>query len=485
MVLLDKVIANFTGAVRNDSMGGKTFIVAPMIMILEGVHEGSQGPVYYPAEELAKTAQVWNMKPVVLYHPQANGIGISACDPDVISNRGLGVIMNTKFEDGKLKAEAWLEVDRCNKIDERIMEAIENNNIMELSTGLYAEADGVEGIWNEEAYISTVMNFKPDHLALLPDLEGACSVEDGAGFLRLNQKKNAIMVDKKAMSKKQKKIFKNNSKSILNHLKSILVNEMSHDVTRSLIWTALDNISENAWIMDVFDDFFIYSDDGKLWKQNYLATDGKVELVGDPEPVVQIIEYRTISGSVIGNNKETIKNRKGTQMDKEKMVQDLIDNKNTAWKEEHKESLIALEDDVLANMIPIINKEESKEEEVEEDITENAEKTDEQYINELPKNLQGAVRNSMVVYEASKARLIKVILGNKKNSFTDDQLNLMELPQLQNIALLAAVSKEDKEVVNEHDYSGMGIVVENEQAETEEAMEAPVLNFNTEKEKVA
>ena len=40
-------------------MDGKDFLVAPMVMIVEGVLEGSEGPLYYPATELAKTPAVW------------------------------------------------------------------------------------------------------------------------------------------------------------------------------------------------------------------------------------------------------------------------------------------------------------------------------------------------------------------------------------------------------------------------------------------
>ena len=67
------VTTNFSkSVVRNDTLEGKPNIVAPMIMITEGVHNGSDGPIFYPAEELNKALPAWNHRPVVVYHPEEN-----------------------------------------------------------------------------------------------------------------------------------------------------------------------------------------------------------------------------------------------------------------------------------------------------------------------------------------------------------------------------------------------------------------------------
>lgn len=179
---LQQIITNIKPVIRSDSMEGRRFIVAPMIMILEGVYTGTTGTLYYPAEELAKTPQAWNHKPIVVYHPD----GVTACDPTILTNRKIGVIMNTKFEKGKLKAEAWLDPDRMDFVDDRIEQAIHKNQIMELSTGLFAEKKHAPGTFNGRSYEYVAINYRPDHLAILPDKRGACSVKDGAGFLRMN-----------------------------------------------------------------------------------------------------------------------------------------------------------------------------------------------------------------------------------------------------------------------------------------------------------
>ena len=111
---------------------------------------------------------------------------MSACSPAVLDKQGVGMIMNTHFEDGKLKAEAWLEQSRVDRIDNRVTSAIARQEMLELSTGLFSDAELTPGTWNGKQYDKIARNIVPDHLAVLPDQSGACSIEDGAGFLRTN-----------------------------------------------------------------------------------------------------------------------------------------------------------------------------------------------------------------------------------------------------------------------------------------------------------
>lgn len=183
-----------TSMVRNARMEGRDYKVAPMVMILEGVHNGSQGALYYPSNEIKKAVSLWDHKPIVVYHPTVNGKGVSACSPDVLTAQKVGVILNTKVDfngpdkTARLVAEAWIEKDRASMVDKRVIQSINNQKTMELSTGLFMDVQNVEnGEWKGEKYDAIARNYRPDHLALLPDKEGACSTKDGAGFIR-NQK---------------------------------------------------------------------------------------------------------------------------------------------------------------------------------------------------------------------------------------------------------------------------------------------------------
>jgi hypothetical protein len=89
-------------ACRIDTLEGQEYTVIPMVILTEGVHAGSMGPLYYPKDELSKTPQAWNHKPIVVYHPTMNGVGVSACDPVVINSRKVGLMMTTQFKGGRL-----------------------------------------------------------------------------------------------------------------------------------------------------------------------------------------------------------------------------------------------------------------------------------------------------------------------------------------------------------------------------------------------
>jgi hypothetical protein len=56
--------------IRHEELDGREYFVVPMSMILEGVHKGSQGPIYYSKAELSKTPKMWNMKPITVQHPR-------------------------------------------------------------------------------------------------------------------------------------------------------------------------------------------------------------------------------------------------------------------------------------------------------------------------------------------------------------------------------------------------------------------------------
>lgn len=168
-----------SGQVRQETFEGKTYLVVPVVMLTEGVHDGSQGPLFYPQHELSKFPASWNMKPLVVYHPKEG----TACSPDVIAKQGVGMLMNTTWL-GKLRSEAWIDEAKCNAVDYRVLAAIRNGNVMEVSTGLFTENDTVSGVWNGEQYVAVARNYRPDHLAILPDKIGACSVAKGAGLLR-------------------------------------------------------------------------------------------------------------------------------------------------------------------------------------------------------------------------------------------------------------------------------------------------------------
>ena len=52
---------------------------------------------------------MWDSLYVVVYHPVVNGEAVSACSPDILNTYGVGMLMNTHWDEAGLKTECWLE----------------------------------------------------------------------------------------------------------------------------------------------------------------------------------------------------------------------------------------------------------------------------------------------------------------------------------------------------------------------------------------
>lgn len=197
---------------REDTLDGHKYMVFPGVMITEGVHNGSKGPLFYPKEELSPTVNAWNMKPIVIRHPkEKDGTPISACTPEVIEKQGVGVLFNTVFSDedskAKMKMEAWFDKEKTDKVAPGLLTAFRSGKPHEVSTGLFSNNEEVEGVWNGEQYSGIARDITPDHLAIIMEGKGACSVAAGAGIPRINEEqKEEIVVLKEKVEQLEKKL---------------------------------------------------------------------------------------------------------------------------------------------------------------------------------------------------------------------------------------------------------------------------------------
>jgi hypothetical protein len=194
---MEIILTNAVGKARLVKRNGRGYLVAPMTMIVPGVLNGSEGPLYYPPEEIKRDYSSWNGMPIVVYHPVQNGQQISARCPEVWEQQEVGRVYSTKItDDGKLQGTAWFDVEETKRVDPRVHSALERGQKLELSTGLFVDKEPApEGsVHNGKAYTHIAKNFRPDHLAVLPDMIGACSIADGCGIL-VNQLADAIAKD--------------------------------------------------------------------------------------------------------------------------------------------------------------------------------------------------------------------------------------------------------------------------------------------------
>lgn len=187
---MEQLAANFAGKVRREYKGGRWYTVAPATMMVSGVLNGSKGALYYPPEEIAANIDAWNGMPIVVNHPQVNGQFVSARDPEVMEQYGIGFVYRVT-NNGKLGAELWLEEDNVKRIAPTILERVARGEAIELSTGLFTDNEAKPGTFNGKAYDFVARNYRPDHLAILPDKVGACSLKDGCGVL-VNEDKQTI-----------------------------------------------------------------------------------------------------------------------------------------------------------------------------------------------------------------------------------------------------------------------------------------------------
>ncbi|NNJ26145.1 DUF2213 domain-containing protein [Alienimonas chondri] len=170
--------------IRTATLEGRPHLVAPVTMLTTGVHEGSAGAVLYTPAELAASAPHWNSRPVVVYHPDQWG-SPSAGHPRIFDGRKVGFVFNTRFDASRnrLVAELWIDPTALERVDSRVLTALNHGMQVEVSTGLWFDSDDIPGSFNGAHFDGTVSNYKPDHLAILPDITGACSIAAGCGLL--------------------------------------------------------------------------------------------------------------------------------------------------------------------------------------------------------------------------------------------------------------------------------------------------------------
>lgn len=423
MDLLERLIVNIEGEVREENLEGVPHLVVPMVMLTEGVHEGSEGPGFYSDEENAKSAQLWNHMPVVVYHPrEGDGSPITARQPSVLNTRKVGLVLNTTNEDKKLKAEAWLNIARTNEVDKRIIANIKNKVKTEVSTGLGATKVMEKGTWNNEKYAFKVKDYKPDHLAILPDQVGACSIADGAGLLANSKTGPESTVQ--ALNRSCLKVIENTLGF------KVINNELSFSTTERMLIDALaSKYGERGkywegWITEVFSDHVIfYNSDRKLLMVEYTSNGSSVSLKGDAVEVVRVVSYKTVNNqSYVSNGSGVLslqpekEQEMSSKFDKKKHVDDLIANKQV--KEEDRAAFEALDDEVVSKIAIIKNVSPAPAQTTTTTpvITTGATTEEKKPVKmeDLPVEVQNQVKRGLAAEKREKDRLIKMIQNNEQ-----------------------------------------------------------------------
>ena len=458
---------NYT--VRQEMLNGRPQIVVPVAMMVEGVHSGSHGPILHLAEELGRYPESWDGIPTTIGHPKVNGQYVSANSPAVLQDWAVGRIFNTRIDNSTLRAEAWLDEETLSLISEETANRINNGDVIEVSVGIFSDEENITGTWNMESYNAIARNYRPNHLALLPDEIGACSIADGCG-VRVNKKGETNVADKEKIvtnKETQSQVLKE-----LNHL-GFSINEVGHNEIRekiSNIVYGFDGRGSDNYVEDVFTDHFIYTQYNnaveprikKLFKQNYtIGEDNNVTLNGEPVQVKREVSYDPIP-SVNSENREVTKrviqkNNKKSMCTEcvKKSVDALINNKATAWDEADREYLEAQTEEQLEKMTPpvvkepVVNTAKPTKEEILAVFSEKP-MTNEEFLSFAPESVREPLEEGMLLRTNQKNAIVKEIMANASDVWTEEELNGKKLPELQK--LHKVVMKDTGETV----YTGGG-----------------------------
>lgn len=514
-ILVHKLKVNFKSLGYSEVIDGVNYQVYPVTMLVEGVHHGAiGGPTYYPASALQDTASEWNGVFIPINHPQdAAGNYISA-NSDGVQN--FGFIRNTFYENGKLKAEACINL---NLVDSSIITDIEKGS-MEVSTGLYAEIKDRVGTWNQEEYEAIVESIVPDHLALLPDTTGACSVNDGCGIrphdsyqqpplheglkhdelpaiLQFGDRRNVMGEDKKLPIdvNKESEEYLNQIDNLDSYRKSLLHKKLLNnstsfnDIQRQLsdYVDSMDvaRLNENGpykinYLKDVYRNFFIFKQEtengSRLYKQSYTEDNGRV--IVDPVmiEVYKKTEYLPVQ-SLQGNNREE-KQMSDKPCCPEK-VRALIANSNTTFTDKDEGWLSTLTEDQLGHFETLTETAVNAMENVKLLEANNANKpaTVQEYLAAAPEGIKQVLNEGLKQLDKIRADHIKTILANESNKFTEDQLKTLDNTTLENISALSvkALGPEEQGYIGA--YIGQGGGGNRVNTVKEEAYVPQTLNF--------
>jgi len=452
---------------------GRDYLVVPVVMMVEGVHSGSGGPILHLQENFSRNPQDWNGVPLTAGHP-VNGEGEFVSVNSVAREQWVvGYLRNARVENGRLKADAWIDTQRAIAVNPEVVNYITEGRQLEVSTGAITQDIPQSGEHNGEPYRAVTMSYMPDHLALLPGERGACSWQDGCGIRNNQQTKEEG--DEMKLTKEQLQAMKA-SNDVANHLQDNAAGFMERSNMLQSQLDRLDSESRIHFLKEVYEDVFVYAvrdrdrGDTRFYKQAYTMQDNKVEWSGDAQEVRMNVEFVPLQQNNqedeqdcgcsmrrtrYNNNNQTKEDSNmsdknvqpsGEVMD---MVSALITNERTQFNKADRAWLLQLNEDQLGKLEPVAMPaaEPTREEALQ------ALAADLSDVEKLKGIIPDAVKQRLDIglkaYEDTRKALIDAIQANtSKEDWPDEQLQAMETDVLQRL----------EKSVRKTDYSGNGPV---------------------------
>lgn len=327
------------GSVRTESRADGEELVVPVVMMVPGVRNNA----WVPSEELQAAAAAWNGTPVpVGTHPNDQVNMLSAQTEEVQQHQNVGRMENCRFEQGKLKGDARINVARARELGfGDYIDRLKNGEQFEVSVGYFTDPEETSGELNGHSYGEIHRNLKPDHLAILADERGACSTDDGCGAPRTNRD------DQKWIEKLMERLGWRSPEP------ATAAQEMAHNKLESELNALLmqESPRRNAHVIDVLaDNTFVYkadmfggdaeSDPFRMFRRGYSIEDGTVQL----GPIGEAVEVRPREETdyiPVGQSERT------GDMDRQTAIEQIIASSETSFTANDRQRLQAMHDNEL------------------------------------------------------------------------------------------------------------------------------------------
>jgi len=465
-------------AIETRRFENKKHIVVPVVMMVEGVHHGSHGPLLHLVDELSKFPACWDGIPVMIYHPQIEGKGVPANSPEMLE-QSVGRVFNTHMEDGKLKAEVWLDEQRLLAISPVALAYIQEGKPLDVSVGVFTDEEKAEGVYTnesneEEQYIAIARNYRPDHLALLPGQQGACSWMDGCG-VRTNSDSSAVdegispisitvNVNENENMKNDELVMAMKQMAREDLLSEVTNNKQGYQELMQLIYNKLDAMDDEDnyhMLEEVYQDSVVYrkrsrtTNETGLFQQSYeIKDDGVIDFVGTPVKVrrnVTYIQVNKMIRTVFNTNKgeeSMAENDKPCCLEK---VVELIGDKRTHFTPDDKDWLLSMSAEQLEkftpiDVAPVVEEIPPVQINMDEYVKKDSLQTFEDFLALASDEVKEIMEKGAVLYAEHRSELISNILENaEKGVWTEDELKGF------NTDMLEKLSKQFKSVTS---YAG-------------------------------
>jgi hypothetical protein len=180
-------IQNSTGTFRLENSDGTQWLVVGGVPAREQVMNN----YLVPGPEIVKSLPSWNGVPITIRHPKTNGGSIKTPKPDVPI---IGKFKGPTWDQAKkrMTGEYWIDLEaaRLSPDGQILVNKIMAGHPVETSTAYFSKDVYIAGTHAGRNYAYINRELKPDHIAILPDEVGACSLKDGCGLNVNAAKKN-------------------------------------------------------------------------------------------------------------------------------------------------------------------------------------------------------------------------------------------------------------------------------------------------------